>query len=272
MPWSAFSQDGTSSAPTPTSSGPRPGSSSSKKIVPMTNSGAVVSARKASVSMVAGIMHSLGIHSNSVGIDPAGLVDTTTTSSSSATLTATSASNAATTTSSATAARLTNGMNKNAPDGVSDAANMRLLANEATNKFKIAEVEKEIEIEKQKNEAAMKLSLRLKLKNKGKAHGANGTASIPEESTRTAETTATGATDEEEAEMHRVKAEKLRQHKMQENRRKESMHIAKERSSQALQKRLDELAAKKKALRESGGAIAENSGSEDSGSEEESNE
>uniref|UniRef100_A0A7S3GXW8 Uncharacterized protein n=1 Tax=Spumella elongata TaxID=89044 RepID=A0A7S3GXW8_9STRA len=251
-------EDGTSSAPTPTS-GPRPGSSSSKKIVPVTDSGAVVSARKASVSMVTGIMQSLGMHNNSVGIDPAGLVNNnTTTSSSSATVTSTS--NAATT-SSATAAH-----------SISDAANMRLLANEATNKFKIAEVEKEIEIEKQKNEAAMKLSLRLKLKNKGKAQATNGSASIPEESTRTADTAATGITVEEEAEMHRVKAEKLRQHKMQENRRNQSMHIAKERSSQALQKRLDELAAKKKALRESGGAIAENSGSEDSGSEGESNE
>ena len=253
------SQDGTSSAPTPTS-GPRPGSSSSKKIVPVTDSGAVVSARKASVSMVTGIMQSLGMHNNSVGIDPAGLVNNNTTTSSTSSATLTSTSNAATT-SSASAAH-----------SISDAANMRLLANEATNKFKIAEVEKEIEIEKQKNEAAMKLSLRLKLKNKGKAQATNGSASIPEESTRTSDTAATGITVEEEAEMHRVKAEKLRQHKMQENRRNQSMHIAKERSSQALQKRLDELAAKKKALRESGGAIAENSGSEDSGSEGESNE
>ncbi len=220
----------------------------------------MVSARKASVSMVTGILQSFGIQSNSVGIDPAGLVDNNNTTSSTSSATLTSTSNAATT-STATAAH-----------GISDAANMRLLANEATNKFKIAEVEKEIEIEKQKNEAAIKLSLRLKLKNKGKAQATNGSASIPEESTRTSDTAATGTTVDEEAEMHRVKAEKLRQHKMQENRRNQSMHIAKERSSQALQKRLDELAAKKKALRESGGAIAENSGSEDSGSEEESNE
>ena len=44
---------------------------------------------------------------------------------------------------------------------------MRILANEATNKFKIAEVEKEIQAEKLKNEASNKLKLRLNLK-KGK--------------------------------------------------------------------------------------------------------
>ena len=73
--------------------------------------------------------------------------------------------------------------------------------------------------------------------------------------------------EEEEAEMHRIKAEKLRQHKMQENRRNQSMHVAKERSGQALQKRLEELAAKKKAGAGGGlggfGAINENSEDED---------
>jgi hypothetical protein len=182
------------------------------KVMPVTDVGAV-SARRASVSLVKGLMQSLGIH-NTVGIEPL-----------EASVPAVSASKAV-------------------PGGdsrASEAAQLRLLANEATNKFKIAEVEKELETEKQKQEAAMKLKLRLKLK-KGKTdpEGANGEAAV-------ANGTATGRTaEEEEAEMHRIKAEKLRQHKMQENRRNQSMHVAKERSGQALQKRLDELAAKKR--------------------------
>jgi hypothetical protein len=182
------------------------------KVVPVTDVGAV-SARRASVSLVKGLMQSLGIH-NTVGIEPL-----------EASVPAVSAS-------------------KSVPavdSRASEAAQLRLLANEATNKFKIAEVEKELETEKQKQEAAMKLKLRLKLK-KGKTdtEGANGEAAG-------ANGAATGRTvEEEEAEMHRIKAEKLRQHKMQENRRNQSMHVAKERSGQALQKRLDELAAKKR--------------------------
>lgn len=63
---------------------------------------------------------------------------------------------------------------------------------------------------------------------------------------------------------------------MQESRRNQSMYVAKERSSQALQKRLDELAAKKKAATASGsnggiGAIAENSEDEEDSSDDESN-
>lgn len=250
----------------------------------MLENGAVVSARKASVSMVQGIMMSLGMHNhNSVGIDPAGLENpaSSSRSGSKANLHATTLGTsapvvAAPVTPAPSTPHRAGSVSTGAPNDVSDAANMRILANEATNKFKIAEVEKEIEADRQKQEAAIKLSLRLKLKNKGKnAAAAPGAASIPEEGAVSG--TATAATnrtaEEEEAEMHRIKVEKLRQHKLQENRRNQSMYVAKERSSQALQKRLDELAAKKKAASgASSNAIAENSGSEDSGSDDDSNE
>jgi hypothetical protein len=241
--------------------------------------------------MMQGIMMSLGVKNNIVGIDPAGLVEVTSNNNTAASIstdtnnnnttanTAITVTPAVITTAASTPAKTTADPNRTsavsrntAPIDVSDAANMRILANEATSKFKIAEVEKELEIERLKNVASNKLSLRLKLKNKGKP---NTTADPVVDSATVPDTTASGkvipsgsgsrtvtSTEEEEAEMHRIKVEKLRQHKMQENRRNQSMHVAKERSSQALQKRLDELAAKKKAMM--GNTLTENSDEEDS--------
>ena len=51
---------------------------------------------------------------------------------------------------------------------------------------------------------------------------------------------------EEDGELHAVKAEKLRQHKLQESNRNQHMLAAKNRAKVQLQKRLEELAAKKK--------------------------
>lgn len=109
--------------------------------MPVTEVGAV-SARRASVSIVKGLMQSFGIH-NTVGIEPVAA---------------------------ATGASVPAG-DASRP---SEAAYLRILANEATNKFKIAEVEKELEAEKLKNEAAMKLKLRLNLKKKGAGESAAG--------------------------------------------------------------------------------------------------
>jgi hypothetical protein len=113
------------------------------KVIPVTDVG-VVSARKASVGVIKGIMQVFGVN-NTVGIEPASLESPR-------------PSNAAAA-----------GMDP------LDAAHLRILANEATNKFKIAEVEKEIQSEKLKNEASSKLKLRLNLKKgKGPEPGAAG--------------------------------------------------------------------------------------------------
>lgn len=120
----------------------------------------------------------------------------------------------------------------------SEESNLRALANAAQNKFNIAEVEKELQADRMKSKAAEKLAFRLNMK-KLAASQAGGAAGGGE------------AVSEEalsEAALQSIKAEKLRQHKLQEGRRHQSMMVAKERSSNTLQKRLDELAAKRKLL------------------------
>eukprot|EP01034_Spumella_vulgaris_P022276 gene22276-28392_t len=122
--------------------------------------------------------------------------------------------------------------------GKEDEQNLRALANATQNKFNIAEVEKELQADRMRSKAAEKLAFRLNMKKLnagGGGGGAEGGASFSEEALS-------------EVAMQSIKAEKLRQHKLQEGRRHQSMLVAKERSSNALQKRLDELAAKKKLM------------------------
>ena len=147
----------TTTAATTESSAPAPApSSASGKIVPTTELG-IVSARKASVSMVKGLMQAFGIN-NSVGIDPAGMQ----------TINIPVTASAPVVPSAATAVSA-------APTAVSETAHLRLLANEAQNKFKIAEVQKEIEADRRKSAASQKLKLRLNLKKKKADDGSNPT-------------------------------------------------------------------------------------------------
>jgi hypothetical protein len=124
--------------------------------------------------------------------------------------------------------------------GKDDEKNLRALANATQNKFNVAEVEKELQADRMRSKAAEKLAFRLNMKklNSQQAGGAK-------------DSTGDGISTEEtmtDAMLQSIKAEKLRQHKLQEGRRHQSMLVAKERSSNALQKRLDELAAKKKLM------------------------
>jgi WD40 repeat protein len=205
-------------------------SSKSKKVVPAES----VGVRKASVSLVRGLMQSFGIN-NAVGVEPIlpDVVAAPVTMPAVADTDKPSYTVAVGAASSAEIAAIK-------AERKADVSNLRQLANEAHSKFSLAEVEKELEQQRQKSEAAAKLAMRLKLKKapQSSAEGVDGSVSAPNG--------AGGNAEAEEAEMHRVKAEKLRQHKLQENRRNQSMVLAKDRAGQALQKRLDELAAKKK--------------------------
>ena len=144
---------------------------------------------------------------------------------------------------------------------------LRALANEKQTNFGIAQVESQLEHDRKKEQAQAKLALRLKLKKGIAATTAAGGLDAGAEATPV-EVEAPGqkaaadgvvargggvgdvskahsSNSNEMAELHALKAEKLRQHKLQEHRRKQSMVVAKERSTQALQKRLEELASRR---------------------------
>ena len=101
--------------------------------------------------------------------------------------------------------------------------NFKALAAAAQNKYNIATVEHQLAADRQKKKAAANLQARLNSR-KNQAQSSE---------------------DKSADELHELKAEKLRQHKLQESRRRESMAVAKARSANALQKRLEELAKKK---------------------------
>ena len=96
-----------------------------------------------------------------------------------------------------------------------------------------------METDKQKSKAAEKLAMRLSMKK-----GRGVSAADPPTSSSSASAAADAGDDTEE--LHAVKAEKLRQHKLQESNRNQHMLAAKNRAKVQLQKRLEELAAKKK--------------------------
>lgn len=104
----------------------------------------------------------------------------------------------------------------------------RAKARVAQSNFQVAIIEKQLEEDRMKSKASEKLATRLMLKNKLISH--------------------THCSSNEAGDLHALKAEKLKQHKLQENRRKQSMVVAQNRSAEALQKRLEELAKKKSAL------------------------
>jgi WD40 repeat protein len=112
--------------------------------------------------------------------------------------------------------------------------NFRVLASAATTKYNIATVEHQLASDRSKKKAAVNLQARLNSRKSNSGNTAPATKTIE------------GEEKTEENELHELKAEKLRQHKLQESRRRESMAVAKARSANALAKRLEELAAKKK--------------------------
>ncbi len=119
-----------------------------------------------------------------------------------------------------------------------DENSLRAQANATQNKFNIAQVEKEILADRSKSKAAEKLAFRLNMKKAAAGGGEPGAVLVG----------SVNGGELSEAALQALKAEKLKQHKLQEGRRQQSMLVAKERSSNALQKRLDELAAKRKLL------------------------
>jgi WD40 repeat protein len=112
---------------------------------------------------------------------------------------------------------------------VHDEHDYKALAIQAKNKHNIAVVEHQIATDLMKSKASEKLAMRLNLKKKQ----ANGPSTDDGD-------------NETDAELMALKAKKLEQHKLQEARRQQSMIVAKQRSANALQKRLEDLATKKK--------------------------
>ena len=134
-----------------------------------------------------------------------------------------------------------NGRKKKRSQAVeTDHAQFRKQAKHATAKYNEAIAAKQVETDKQKSKAAEKLAMRLSMK-KGRGVSA---ADPPTSSSSSASAAADAGDDTEE--LHAVKAEKLRQHKLQESNRNQHMLAAKNRAKVQLQKRLEELAAKKK--------------------------
>ncbi|RYH21210.1 WD40 repeat domain-containing protein [archaeon] len=114
-------------------------------------------------------------------------------------------------------------------------------ARTAQSNFQIAVIEQQLETDRQKSKAADKLQQRLMLRNKLMKKDEDGSVAEP-----VSEENKTEEEKKHDAELHQLKAEKLKQHKLQEHRRKASMMVAQQRSAEALQKRLEDLAAKKK--------------------------
>jgi WD40 repeat protein len=110
-----------------------------------------------------------------------------------------------------------------------DHLDFRHKAQNALTDYHLAQVEEEIEADKRRQEASAKLASRLKRRKTG-----NNTASS--NSSR-----AISSDDE----MVSIKEKKLMQHKLQSNRARQSMLVAKGRAAEALQKRLDEMNQKR---------------------------
>jgi len=133
----------------------------------------------------------------------------------------------------------TNSMSKNStskkspPSKLRDSDLFRKHAEAATAKYSQATLAQEAEADRLRSKASEKLAQRLHLKRGTNNH------TQPETSATTINTAA-------EESLHALKAEKLRQHKLQESRRNHSMALAKDRAKVMLQRRLDELAARKK--------------------------
>lgn len=131
----------------------------------------------------------------------------------------------------------------------------RKHADNATTKYNEAIAANQLETDLQKTKASEKLAIRLNMK---KNRGLSGNAPPA------------GEGDDEESKLHALKAEKLRQHKLLESRRKHNMAMAQDRAKGQLQKRLEELAAKKKADSEAGIKDKDDEGDdEDEGNESE---
>lgn len=138
-----------------------------------------------------------------------------------------------------------NNNNNNKPSELS----FKLQAQATQNKYNVAVAEHTLQTDRKRNAASEKLALRLQLKKKlqqGDGEDEDTTVSTPTTSMKTA-----GELTEQQ--LHELKAEKLKQHKLQETRRHQSMAIAKKRSENALQKRLEDLANKKRLADAAGG-------------------
>ena len=105
--------------------------------------------------------------------------------------------------------------------------------------YSMALVGAEMDSSRQKTRASDKLALRLNSRKQPlDKEGTDGSSAL----------NADKNTEDSVAAMLAIKAEKLREHKLQEARVKQDMSLAKGRSAMALQKRLDEMAAKRAAL------------------------
>lgn len=118
-----------------------------------------------------------------------------------------------------------------APEEQSEDA-LRSKAHATLSTFKVAQVEQELSAEKQRLEASEKLAKRLKNK-KQVASNEEAPSAAPE------------VIPSPQDELEALKAEKLRQHKRQEQRSRQSMSLAKGRAADALQRRLEEMAKRK---------------------------
>lgn len=118
---------------------------------------------------------------------------------------------------------------------MADNVDFRALADETKIRHQKAAEQHKIETDMLKSKASEKLAMRLNLKK------------MKEDE----------KLDASDAEIHAIKAEKLRQHKMQEAKRHQSMLFAQKRSANTLQKRLEDLAAKRKAQQETSSGIKE---------------
>jgi len=139
---------------------------------------------------------------------------------------------------------------KSPPSKLRDSDLFRKHAEAATVKYTQATLAQEAEADRLRSKASEKLAQRLHLKRGSSLSETNGsecTANCFHKFVYR-NPTATTASSEAAAEesLHALKAEKLRHHKLQESRRNHSMALAKDRAKVMLQRRLDELAAKKK--------------------------
>lgn len=215
------------------------------------------SIRDASISLLKSVMSSIKIGSNKVGIDPIVSHPETTTAATAATAVAV----AVAMTSSSNLSKSDHSKSTRRPSFGSESQKARILANQLESKYNIAIVEQQLAHERQKEQARAKLAMRLKKKklqlSDSEARSDDSTAASapgkePHSFTAAMDAGAppastASAVDPAVEELEAVKREKLRQHKLQEIRRKNSMCVAKERSELALQRRLEEMAAKRKA-------------------------
>lgn len=132
--------------------------------------------------------------------------------------------------------------------------------------FSLAVADHMREHDRKKSQASEKLRNRLNMKKAGssisEAVTTNATENNNSSSNSNPENGDVDAPMDADAkkEFMRVKAEKLRQHKLQEQRRRESMLVSKNRSGLALQKRLEDLKTKRQNQQQGGGNSAGGTG------------